>query len=273
MYRILIAVVTLCALLLAVVQFASEALLSREGAAFSVPAHLSAQGGRAVYRAIERVAPASYAEAMLARSLLEDGNVSEALVHARRLPESATRNEFLARIALAQGDRRSAQRYFVAAGDYAAVQREVDGLAKTDVAGAFALELEMNKRLQETATHPDAYAESLWELGQLATQRSIAERSPQWAQRAMEYDRLAIRLAPLSGKYWIAAGTQAYLLREFSQAREYFERAADVDPASADAFAGLALVAQAQHQQPAAQSYAARSRALGRSSLLRTPKP
>lgn len=264
---------TLCALLLACVQFASEALLSREGAPFSLPAHLSARDGRAVYRAIERVAPASYAEAMLARSLLEDGEVSEALVYARRLPESATRNEFLAQIALAQGDRPAAQRYFVAAGDYAAVQREVDALAKTDVAAAFALELQMNKRLQETATHPDAYAESLWELGQLATQRSMAEHSPAWARRAMEYDRLAIRLAPLSGKYWIAAGTQAYLMRELPQAREYFERAADVDPASADAFAGLALVAQAQRQQSAAQAYAARSRALGRSSLLRSPRP
>lgn len=210
---------------------------------------------------------------MLARSFLEEGDVAQALVHARRLPESATRNEFLARIAQAQGDRPAAQRYFVAAGDYAAVQREVDALAQTDVAAAFALELQMNKRLQETATHPDAYAESLWELGQLATKRSIAERSQQWGRRAMEYDRLAIRLAPLSGKYWIAAGTQSYLMREYAQAREYFERAADVDPASADALAGLAIVSQAQHQPAAAQLYAARSRALGHSSLLRTLRP
>lgn len=264
--------VGLCAVLLACVQFASEAILSHAGAPLSLPAQLSPQTGVAIYRVVERIAPASYTEAMLTRAALDSGDLDGARASALKLPDSATRDEFLARIAQAKGDRREAQRYYVRAGDYAAVQREVDELAKTDVPAAYALELEMNRRLQQTATHPDAYAEALWELGQLATKRAVIEHSAAWARTAMEYDRRAIGLAPLSGKYWIAAGTQAYLMREYPASRGYFERAADVDPASADAFAGLAIVAQAQHQPAAAQAYAARSRALGHSSLLRNLK-
>jgi len=256
-------------LALAAVQFASDTILAQAGTPRSLPELVPRGFGVSVYRAIERFAPASYVEAMLAHAALQAGDVRSARAYALRLPDSAERSEILATIAQAQGDERGAQRYYVDALDYAAVQREVLALSVADPHAAYALELQLQRRLQATATHPDALAESYWELGQLATARSVAERSPSWAATAMRYDREAIALAPLSGKYWIAAGTQSYLMHEYAAARGYFERAADVDPASADAFAGLAIVAQAQHQPASAGFYAARSRALGRSSLLR----
>lgn len=253
---------------LAVVQFASDTILSRAGTPSSLPGLLPRGSGVAIYRAIERIAPASYVDAMLARAAIDGGDLSQARAYAQRLPNSQVRSEILGTIAQAQGDRRSAQRYFVDALDYAAVQREVHDLSATDPAAAYALEQQLQRRLKATATHPDALAESYWELGQLATARWLATNSSQWAAAAMRNDRDAIALAPLSGKYWIAAGTQSYLMRDYSASRSYFERGADVDPTSADAFAGLAIVAQSQHQPAAAASYAARSRSLGRSSLL-----
>ncbi|MBV9270850.1 MAG: hypothetical protein JO165_07145, partial [Candidatus Eremiobacteraeota bacterium] len=193
-------------------QFASDTILSRAGTAASLPALLPNHAGVAVYRAIERFAPGSYVEAMLARAALDAGDVRTARSYALRLPNSQERSEILGTIAQAQNDDRAAQRYFVDALDYAVVQRDVDTLAFTDPHAAYALELRLQRRLKATATHPDALAESYWVLGQLATNRAISERSPLWANAALRYDRNAIALAPLSGKYWIAAGTQSYLL-------------------------------------------------------------
>lgn len=258
----------LLAVALALVQFASDTILARAGSPNSLPRLLPRGAGVAVYRTIERVAPASYVEAMLARAALESGDLPQARAYAQRLPNSQSRSEILGTVAQAQGDERSAQRYFVDALDYAKVQNEVHRLFPVDFDAAYALERQLQRRLKATATHPDALAESYWELGQLANARWLASNSPEWAAAAMRYDRNAVALAPLSGKYWIAAGTQSYLMRDYAAARSSFERGADVDPTSADAFAGLAIVAQAQHQPAAAAAYAARSRALGRSTLL-----
>jgi len=266
---VLSAVVLLLAVSLALVQFASDTILSRAGTPHSLPALLPARAGVAIYRAIEGFAPASYVEAMLARAAFDAGDVRGARTYARRLPDSQRRSEILGTIAQAQGDERSAERYFADALDYAAVQREVQRLAPIDLPRAYSMELQLQRRLKATATHPDALAESYWQLGQLATARAVNEHSHLWATTAMGYDRSAILLAPLSGKYLIAAGTQSYLMHDDAAARGYFERAADVDPTSADAFAGLAIVAQSQHQPGVAAAYALRSRALGLSTLLR----
>ncbi len=50
-------------------------------------------------------------------------------------------------------------------------------------------------------------------------------------------------LAPLSERYLVEAANQADLLEERARAQRFFNRAADIDPTSADAVAGLGVVA------------------------------
>ncbi|GAC1504007.1 MAG: hypothetical protein NVS1B14_09720 [Vulcanimicrobiaceae bacterium] len=75
-------------------------------------------------------------------------------------------------------------------------------------------------------------------------------------------------LAPFSSKYLIAAGSQNLNLGQYKMARAYFERSVEVDPASADAYAGLGIVALALGDRPSAESFAARSGALDHRSTM-----
>ena len=74
--------------------------------------------------------------------------------------------------------------------------------------------------------------------------------------------RRALDLSPISGKYLVSAGFQAYDLRRMNDARQYFERAIGVDPRSADAYAGAGMTALALGDRAQAKADAARSRAL-----------
>jgi Flp pilus assembly protein TadD len=76
----------------------------------------------------------------------------------------------------------------------------------------------------------------------------------------------AIRLAPLSQRYAIEAANQADLLGERNRARALFARAVGLDPASADAIAGLGVIAWESGDSRGAQAYLARARALDPSS-------
>jgi tetratricopeptide (TPR) repeat protein len=252
------------------VQFASDAILSSAGSPQSLPAHLPAAIGVRIYEAIERVAPAAYVEAMLARAAFARGDLDEAKRHALRVPESALRNESLGRIAQARGDERAAQRYFLAPADVFSVQDDIDRLSTSDPAGAYELEMQLKDRLERLTTHPDAVAESYWHLGQLATLRAETEppASAHWLAVGMRDYRRAVALAPLSEKYLLAAGSQALTLGDAASARRYFARTIDADPASADAYAGLGVVALRTGDRATARSEAARSRSIDPNSSL-----
>ena len=228
-------------------QLASDGIFSHAAARASFPANIPIDLGVKIYVAIERVAPAPYVEAMLAQAALERGELARAQSYAKRLPESPARAELLGQIAQARGDRTGAQRYFLEANDVFAIRSEVNRLAKKDAVTAYGLELQLRDRLQRTATHPDALADANWGLGRLATQRGYEQRDAAerraWFERGMSDYVEAVQLAPLAERYLIAAGSQALNLDDPKQARFYFKRAADANPASADAYAGLGVAA------------------------------
>jgi tetratricopeptide (TPR) repeat protein len=244
------------------VQLASGVIFSRAAASASLPAKLPADLGIRSYAAIERVAPAPYVEAMLAQASLERGELQGAQSYAERLPESPARADLLGRIAHAAGDQAAAQRYFLAANDVFAIRSEVNRLAKRDQVSAYNLELRLTQRLQSAATHPDALADAYWELGRLATQRGYADAGQrrEWFKTGMHDYVEAVALAPFSERYLIYAGSQALNLDDPRQARAYFKRAADQNPASADAYAGLGVAAFRTGDATKARTYAQLSR-------------
>jgi len=240
---------------LAVVQLASDAIFSGAAAAHSFPAALPREAGVAVYRQLVPLGPAPYVDDMLARAALDSGELKRAERYARLLPASPERSELFARIAQRCGDEAAAQLWYVRAGDVAAVNADVARMAVHDPRAAYGLEAQLNRRLRQGGTHPDGVAESYWQLGVLAARA-------QMPHLAMANYRSAIQLSPLSGKYLNAAGFQAYDLNAFEESRRDFNRAIEVDPASADAYAGAGLVALAQGDRAAALRYAGKSHAL-----------
>jgi tetratricopeptide (TPR) repeat protein len=235
------------------VQIASDAIYSQAATPRSFPAQLQPAFGERIYGTIAQVAPAPYVNATLAHAALQRHDLRGAQRYAKALPPSAQRDDLLGRIASARGDHLQAQRYFIAADDVFAVGDEVDALAKRDPAAAYRVEERFAKRLQQSATHPDALADAYWRLGVLASKLGHP------ADAMTQYTR-AVGLSPLSSKYLISAGFQAYDLRDNTAAQAYFQRAIAADPGSADAYAGAGMTALRMGDRASAQKFAARSR-------------
>jgi tetratricopeptide (TPR) repeat protein len=270
------AVMTVVAALLVVfgtIQLASYAFAAPAAAAGTLPTRVPLAFGLAVYRVLDRVAPAPFVEATLASQALAAGMTDSAMHYALRLPASPARDELLAHVAEARGDPVLALEYFLAAPDVDAVQSVVGALAIRDSAAAYALERTLNARLAIQTTHPDAVAETYWRMGELANRRAWSEvpaSSAQgaWLRRAMGDFQSAIELAPLSEKFAIAAANQAMLLGDVERAKRLFARAVEVDPSSADAVAGLGVVAYRERDRATARAYLARARQLDPHSLM-----
>lgn len=239
---------------LALVQTASDAIYAQAATPQSLPAQLQPTFGERIYRTIARAAPAPYVNATLAYAALQRRDLPDAQRYAAALPTSAQRDDLLGRIASARGDHTAAQRYFIAADDVFAIGAEVDAIAQHDPLAAYGIQRDFIGRLQRSATHPDALAEAYWRLGVLASKLGNS------ALAMTNYTR-AVDLSPLSGKYLISAGFQAYDLKNNVSARTYFQRAIAVDPGSADAYAGAGMAALRFGDRGSARRYAARSRA------------
>jgi O-antigen ligase/tetratricopeptide (TPR) repeat protein len=221
----------------AFVQLGSDAMFARAAAPGSLPARLPPGLGTRVYDALERVAPLPFVEAMLTGDALRRGDLDAAAAHAARMPASTLRNEDEARIALARGRHDEAVRRFLEAGDDAALQADVLQLMQTGRAQeAYALEDRMRRRLAAAKTRPNAVADSWWRLGRLAVRLGDVQQADDDFARARA-------LAPLNTKYLIDSGTLALQRRRGDVARALFARAAEIDPGSADAVAGMGLAA------------------------------
>lgn len=256
MRGVLFGIVVIVALALAAVQLGSDGIFARAGQPVSLPAHVQATIGSAIYRAAARVAQPPFVDGMLARAALDRGNLQQARQYAQRLPDSSKRDDLLGRIAQAQGDDAAAQHYFARAGDIEAIDREVDALTNRDPAAAYRLEEQLKDRLEQSGTHPDAVAEAYWRMGELASWQSNH-------RLGMQHFRTAVALSPLSEKYLVAAGFEAYNLRDDAGALRYFARALNVDPASADAYAGAGMALLREGDRAGALRYAQRARAAG----------
>ena len=227
--------VSAAAVIAAFVQLGSDAVFARAAAPVSLPALLPPSLGTRVYDAIERVAPLPFVEAMLTGDALRRGDLAAGSAHAARMPAGALRNEDEARIALARGRNGEAVRRFLEAGDAAALQADVLQLMQTGRAPeAYALEERVRRRLAASKTRPNALADSWWRLGRLALRMNDVQ------QAEGDYAR-ARALAPFNTKYLIDSGTLALQRRRGDAARALFTRAAEIDPGSADAVAGMGL--------------------------------
>jgi Tfp pilus assembly protein PilF len=252
---VLIALAAIVALALGAVQVGSDAIFAHAGERVSLPAQLPAWLGVTIYRAAERVAPAPYIDAMLARAAIDRGDLEQAKRYALRLPPSARRDDLLGRIALARGREDLAQQYFARAADIEAIDTAVRDLADRDPAQAYTLESALMQRLRASGTHPDFVAEAYWRMGTLAWKQSKRDL-------AMHDYGQAVQLSPLSEKYLLSAGFSAYELHQDRDAKRYFTRVISVDPASADAYAGAGMVALREGNRAQATQYAARARAV-----------
>jgi putative inorganic carbon (HCO3(-)) transporter len=233
--RATIAFACVALLLCGFVQFASDAVFARAGAPLSLPSRLDPTLGARLYGAIERVAPLPFVEATLADAALRDGDLDAASAHAARLPVGAVRSEALGRIAKARGQTELAMELFLDAGDDQALQRYVDELTASGRYGAaYDFESRVRDRLTAAPTRPNAAADSWWRLGRLAV-RLHRGGEAQW-----DYWR-ADAAAPLNTKYLIDAGILALEQHDARTAAALFETTRQIDPASAEATAGLGL--------------------------------
>jgi O-antigen ligase/tetratricopeptide (TPR) repeat protein len=221
----------------AFVQLASDAVFARAGAPLSLPSRLDPALGASLYRSIERVTALPFVEATLAEAALRDGDINAASAHAYRLPEGPVRDELLARVAEARGDTAAAMELFLDAGDDQALQRYVDRLsARGRYRKAYDFEARVRDRFEAAPTRPNAAADSWWRLGRLAV------RLHRPAEAKLDFAR-ADAIAPLNTKYLIDAGTLALAQRDAPSATATFAKTRQIDPASADAVAGLGLAA------------------------------
>ncbi len=259
---------------LAIVQLASDSLSASAAAPGTFPTRVPSDFGRLVYRWLDRVAPAPYVEATLAQDALGRGDTDAAEQYALRLPGSPVRDELLARAALARGERQLALEYFLAAPDAAAVNAAADdALASRDPAGAYRLEELLENRLAMLRTHPDSVAETYWRMGRYANQLAFVQVSGSaaqnaWLRRGLNALEAAVALSPLSERYAIEAANQADLLGDRARASQLFGQALAIDPASADAVAGLGVIAFQNGDRASAARYLERARALDPQSLM-----
>lgn len=229
--------------------------------------------GTAVYRALDRIAPAPYVEATLATHALATGDAGAAERYALHLPASPVRDELLARVALLRGRPQLALEYFLAAPDADALDDAAQALAARSPAAGYALERLLLTRLALSAVHPDVVAQTRWQMGLLANRQAWREISGSpaqnaWLRRAMGDFDAAVALAPLSERYTIAAANQADLLGERPRAQALFLRGEQIDPASADAIAGLGVIALQDGDRATALGYLSRARRLDENALM-----
>ncbi len=267
------AVVVLFLLALATVQVASDSLTSNAAAPGTFPTRVPPRFGRLVYTWLDRVAPAPYVEVTLARDALARGNADAAERYTLRLPASGSRDELLARVAQAHGQRQLAFEYFLAAPDSGAIEDDAEALASHDPAAAYRLESLLETRLMLLRTHPDALAEARWRMGRFANRMAWIQvpGSPTqfaWLRRALRDFEAAAALSPLSERYAIEAANQADLLADRKRAAALFAQALAVDPASADAVAGLGVIAFQDGDRAVAARYLLRARGLDPQSLM-----
>jgi tetratricopeptide (TPR) repeat protein len=189
------------------------------------------------------------------------------------LPGSPIRDELFAQVALQRGQRVLALEYLFAAPDPDAIDRAAQSLAPRDPVSAYEMERLLAVRLARDGTHPDAVAQTYWEMGRFANRSawrqvpgSALQRS--WLERGLDDFDTAATLAPLSERYLVEAANQADLLDERDRAQRLFARAAAIDPASADAVAGLGVVAWQNGNRRAALAYLERARRLDARALM-----
>lgn len=228
------AILALVLVALGALQLASDAYYESVAAPYALPTRVPFGFARSIYGALDRAAPFAFVEETLAEHALATGDLAGAQRHASMLADRPARDELLARIALARGDRASALQYFFDAPDVDALRREAVRRAAVDPAGAYAFERAVRDRLTLLGTHPDAVAQADWIMGSIAlrcAKRAGASRR-MWLLRARADDVAAANLAPFNKRYLTAAAVASLRLGYRAEAQRWYRRVLRVDPAA-----------------------------------------
>ena len=217
-------------------------------------------------RPARSVAAAPYVEATLARRALQRGDLGAAQHYALRLPASPSRDALLGDVASANGARTSRAGVLDRCGRFRRYRR---GRATTRGA--------RSGRRVRSGANLRACARGACDASRCTRAGPLADgplREPnrvsrdtgspaqrRWLRRALGDFEAAAELAPLSERYAIAAANQADLLAERDVAERLFRHAVEIDPGSADALAGLGVVALERGDVATARSYLVRARA------------
>ncbi|MGC2130949.1 MAG: tetratricopeptide repeat protein [Candidatus Aquilonibacter sp.] len=248
------ALVLFVALLLALVQLASDAVYANAAPAALV-AHLPLAFGVRVYQAIDAVAPAPFVNEALAFAALRQGDPLVAQGYALRVPPGPRRDDLLAQVAAAQGQTALARAYYFAADDVAATQAAIAQLARTDLPAAMQLEDRLRERLLLLGRHPDAVADSYYNSANYEV----------WLHHYLAgyaLDERALALAPLNMGYLLSAANNAFLGGDIADAQRLFERGIAIDPGSGNSYVGLGWIALREGHRDRARAYLQQARAM-----------
>jgi tetratricopeptide (TPR) repeat protein len=246
---------------LALVQFASDAIYASRSVPGAVPSRLHVEPGVEIYRAIDRVAPAPYVLTTLATVALSRGDADAAEHYAVQMPESPMRDELLARVALARGQNDLANEYFFVAGDIQAMEPQIYRLGQWNHERGLDLARRFRERLIALGTHPDAVAELYYESGEIA---SWTRHGP----RSLAFFEKATSLAPLNMKYVLSTANEAMAAGDSTTARRYYRAGWSADPDSPEFLAGLGLVALRSGDRAQARRYLIQARTIDPNAVL-----
>jgi tetratricopeptide (TPR) repeat protein len=166
----------------------------------------------------------------------------------------ARRDDLLGLIALARGEGMTAYEDFYLADDLAGVQQFVNARAQHDLPGAIALEERFREKLIADGTHPDAVADSYEISGNM---QALLHAD---GDAASSY-RHAADLAPLNQGYLLTLANLLLVDGRNAEARVYYARTLQVNPASANALAGMGVLALRAGDRPGALRYLSQARA------------
>jgi tetratricopeptide (TPR) repeat protein len=205
---------------------------------------------------------------VLARNAVAAGELNLAERDIARLGPSRDRSALLGRVAEARGDAVGAVADYLAAGDVTGLERRVDELAGSgQIPAALELQRAAIAKLQGDHTQADALADAYFALGRLEETAAYAIPVGAPARHARELDSRdayagAVALAPLNENYLLGYANQLLNVSELEAAKRAFGRARDVDPASAEPFAGLGEIALREGNPSRARAYLVRAQAL-----------
>lgn len=233
MRRFFAAVAIAAALLLAVVQVASDAAFGPLAEPGSLPGWLGRTIGLALLERIDASVSTPWSRTTLAQAALVRHDAARARAAIAGLAPGTQRDELDARLALLDGDEPRALAAFLAAGDANNVFPVVDRLARRgDLAAAIALDEQLVAQLQRDPTHPANYVDALIKLGQLHYAAARADRTVRAGElrsALAAYDR-ARDLQPIDVTLLIGIGDARYVLGDRAGAEAAYAQAMRLDP-------------------------------------------
>ena len=247
--------------MLGIVQIGSDALLARAAVPASLPRMLPPRLGRAIYRAIDRVAPAPFVARELGRDALRHGDLASAERYAVTLPAGGARDALFASIERTRGDEALAIEYELAGIDLPRLLARIDTLEAKHPRTAYTLAARVRARLATTTTHPDALANILWRCGSIATSAVYHGHRPElWNPRARRAFLAAARMAPYDNNYALGVAAYYYRMHENARAQHWYRRVISINPSSANGWSGLGSIALRAGDLAAARRFLATAR-------------